>query len=72
MTTIMFRRGKLFLVADIIQTVLEPLDEHKRQVVYFCQDKAGKRYRVPKGDVVSTCIVKPKVKAKKKKKKCCA
>lgn len=69
MTTIMFKRGKICLVADIFQTIIEPLDENKRQVVFFCQSKDGKRYRVPKSEVVMMSESKPK-KDKKKKRKC--
>ena len=73
--TIMFKRDKVFIVADIFQTVLEPLDDKKRQVVYFCRDSSGKKYRVPKSEVVMTSVVDKPKKAKTKKKKgkrCCA
>lgn len=69
MTTIMFRRGDKCLVADIFQTIIEPLDEHNRQVVFFCRDKLGNRYRVPKSEVVMRTEIKP-AKSKKKKRKC--
>ena len=49
--TVMFTRKKGFIVANIISTVLEPLgDSH--QVVFFCKDKAGNKYRVPRSEVV--------------------
>ena len=70
MTTIMFRRGSVCLVADIIQTVTEPLDAQARQVVFFCKDSAGKKYRVEKSDVVAQCASRPESKIKKKKRKC--
>ena len=47
---IMFPRNGTHIAATIIQTVLEPLGD-KRQVVFFCQDKSGKKYRVPKSEV---------------------
>lgn len=51
--TIMFRRGDAPIVGRVIKTVIEPLGaSNGRQVVFFCQDKAGKRYRVPKTDAV--------------------
>lgn|GEM_PF-3914362 len=71
MTTIMFHRGKICLVADIIQTVLEPLDD-KRQVVFFCRDKSGNKYRVPKSEVVLQGASKPERGKKDKKKRKCA
>lgn len=50
---ILFPRGKTTIAATIIKTVLEPLDTgNGRQVVFFCQDKNGKRYRVPKSEVL--------------------
>lgn len=50
--TIMFPRGNVHVVANVIKTVLEPLG-NTRQVVFFCQDKAGRKYRVPKSEVVA-------------------
>jgi len=51
--TIMFPRKKGFITANIISTVLEPLDNSStHQVVFFCQDKAGNRYHVTKSEVV--------------------
>ena len=51
--TVMFPRKKGFIVANIIATVLEPLDNgNTRQVVFFCQDKSGNRYHVAKSEVV--------------------
>lgn len=67
MTTIMFRRGDKCLVAEIFQTIIEPLDETNRQVVFFCRDKLGNRYRVPKGEVVMKSEGNS-VKGKKKRK----
>ena len=69
MQTIMFKRGKICLVADIIQTVLEPLG-NSRQVVFFCRDKSGNRYRVPKSEAVLMSESKPK--KDKEKRRCCA
>ena len=72
---ILFPRGKTIIAAKITKTVLEPLDTgNGRQVVFFCQDKAGKRYRVPKSEViamgVSPIAAKPKGKKKARGKKC--
>ena len=72
---IMFPRGKTTIAATIIKTVLEPLDTgNGRQVVFFCQDKSGKKYRVPKSEViamgVSPIAAKPKGKKKARGKKC--
>jgi hypothetical protein len=69
MTTIMFRRGSVCLVADIIQTVIEPLDAQTRQVVFFVRDSAGNKYRVQKSDVVAQCASRTESKVKKDKKK---
>jgi len=71
MTTIMFKRGDICLVGDIILTALEPLGE-SRQVVFFCKDKSGNKYRVPKSEVLlrgKRVESKPK-KDKKKRRKC--
>ena len=72
MATIMFKREKP-IVADIFNVVLEPLG-NSRQVVFFCQSKDGRRYRVPKSEVVAKCASRPasKPKKEKKKKRCCA
>lgn len=73
--TILFPRGKTIIAATIIKTAIEPLETgNGRQVVFFCQDKAGKRYRVPKSDVFITSEskpVKPAKNGKKKKKRRC-
>ena len=51
--TVMFPRKKSFVTANIISTVLEPLDNSdSHQVVFFCKDRAGNKYRVPKSEVV--------------------
>jgi hypothetical protein len=61
---ILFPRGKTIIAATIIKTVLEPLDTgNGRQVVFFCQDKTGKKYRVPRSDVL--VMGKSKTKARK-------
>lgn len=66
---ILFPRGKTFVAATIIKTVLEPLDNSdKHQVVFFCQDKDGQRYRVPKSQVA---LMGSKPKEKKGRKKKC-
>ena len=71
---ILFPRGKTTIAATIIKTVLEPLDTgNGRQVVFFCQDKTGQRYRVPKSEVIAIgarpIAAKPKGK-KARGKKC--
>lgn len=70
----MFPRGKTFIAATIIKTAIEPLDNSdERQVVFFCQDKTGQRYRVPKSEVIAIgarpIAAKPKGK-KARGKKC--
>jgi hypothetical protein len=67
----MFRRDNVPIVGRIIKTVTEPLDASKgRQVVFFCQDKAGKRYRVPKTEAVMCGTArKEDTKCKHKKRK---
>lgn len=70
---ILFPRGKTTIAATIIKTVLEPLDNSdEHQVVFFCQDKTGKKYRVPRSEVVLKSESKPSKKGKNKKRKCCA
>lgn len=65
MRQIIFHRQGKNVMARIINTVLEPLDNsNSRQVVFFCQDSDGKRYRVPKSEVIVTGR-KPKKKARK-------
>lgn len=49
---IMFLRNKTYVAAKIISTTIEPLG-NSRQVVFFCQDVSGKRYRVPKSEVAN-------------------
>ena len=50
---VMFPRKKGFITANIISTVLEPLDNGSaHQVVFFCQDRAGNIYHVLKSEVV--------------------
>ncbi len=61
---IMFPRGKVFVAAKIIKTVIEPLG-NSRQVVFFCQDKAGTRYRVPKSEAHSMCAIEKKARKAK-------
>ena len=61
---IAFNREGRNIAATIIKTAIEPLDNsNERQVVFFCQDKAGKRYRVPKSEVL--LMGKSKTKARK-------
>lgn len=49
---IMFPRGQTYVAAKIIKTVIEPLETgNGHQVVFFCQDVSGRRYRVPKSQV---------------------
>ena len=69
--TIMFKRAEGNIVAQVFKIAIEPLDGGTKQVVFFCRDKAKKRYRVPKSEVVMSCkLDKPKeVKSKDKKKK---
>ena len=64
--TIIFKRSNQNIIAKIIKTTTEPLDTDKgKQVVFFCEDSTGKRYRVPKSDVIITGRQRPKEKKKK-------
>jgi len=67
----MFKREKP-IVADIFNVVIEPLG-NTRQVVFFCQDKADNKYRVPKSEVVAKGVTnsanKPSIKSTKQKRK---
>ena len=68
MQQLIFQRQGKNIVAKIIGINLEPLETgNGRQVVFFCQDKSGRRYRVPKGEVVLTSS-SPQSKPKSKKK----
>ena len=67
MQQIIFQRQGKNIVAKIISTNIEPLDDaDSKQVVFFCEDSGGKRYRVPKGEVIAKGInSKSKKKARK-------
>lgn len=62
--TILFPRGKVFIAAKIIKTVIEPLG-NTRQVVFFAQDSGGNRYRVPKSEAHSMCAIEKKARKAK-------
>lgn len=65
--SLIFRRANQNIIAKIISTNIEPLDDaDSKQVVFFCQDLTGKRYRVPKSEVIAKGI---KSKSKKKARK---
>lgn len=51
MKQIAFHRHGKNIIAKIIKTTIEPFD-NTRQVVFFCEDSSGKRYRVPKNEVL--------------------
>lgn len=66
---IAFNRDGKTMIAEIYNYILEPLDaggKHKHQLIYFAKDKDGKRYRVPKSDV----LIQSSSRAKKVKPKC--
>jgi hypothetical protein len=74
--SIVFIRNGSPVTAKITNTVLEPLgNSDKRQVVFFCQDADGRRYRVPKNEVfaksahVKTAKKKQKPKQAKRKRR---
>jgi len=51
---LIFQRQGKNIVAKIIGINLEPLDTgNGKQVVFFCEDSDGKRYRVPKSEVIA-------------------
>jgi hypothetical protein len=61
---IAFNREGRNIFADIIKTAIEPLD-NTHQVVFFCQDSDGYRYRVPKSDVLVMGRSKKKARGKR-------
>ncbi len=64
MTQVIFKRNNQNIIAKIISVNIEPLDTGTgKQVVYFYQDSLGKRYRVPKSEVIAKGV---KSKTKKK------
>lgn len=70
--SIVFMKNNKAIVAKIIATVTEPLEtSDTRQVVFFCKDKDGNKYRVPKNEMLArSANVKnnrKKVKAKRSK-----
>lgn len=48
---IAFQREGRNILAEVIGTNIEPLG-NTRQVVFFCRDSEGNRYRVPKSEVI--------------------
>jgi len=67
--TIIFKRNSQNIMAEIFRTTIEPLDTgNGKQVVFFCQDANGRRYRVPKSEVL-ILGKQSKLKEKKTKKK---
>ena len=59
MKQIIFHRQDKNIIAKIIGINLEPLDTgNGKQVVFFCQDSLGKRYRVPKSEVIAKGVLK--------------
>ena len=68
-STIIFKRNGQNIIAKIFKTTIEPLDTGTgKQVVFFCQDANGRRYRVPKSEVL-ILGKQSKLKEKKTKKK---
>ena len=67
MQQLIFQRQGKNIVAKIIGINLEPLDTgNGKQVVFFCEDSGGKRYRAPKSEVIAKGInSKSKKKARK-------
>lgn len=59
----MFNKGNQIITGQRILTTLE--DEG---VVFYCQDKAKNRYRVPKADVLMICNIEQTVPTPIKKK----
>ena len=72
MQTIIIQRGSKRLIVDIFNIVIEPLG-NSRQVVFFCRDKMGNKYRVPKSEIVVKGVTnsanKPSLKSAKPKRK---
>jgi len=66
---VLFVRNGLPIQAKIIKIVTEPLDNSdKRQVVFFCQDNNGKRYRVPRSEIIAKVVTEKTLKEDKKNK----
>jgi hypothetical protein len=64
---LIFQRQGKNIVAKIIGINLEPLDTgNGKQVVFFCEDSGGKRYRVPKSEAIARGV-KPRSKKKARK-----
>jgi len=64
---IAFRRKGKVIIAQVYSRYFEPLGHHSGYLeVFFCQDSAGNRYRVPKNEVILTGN-QPKVKEKARK-----
>jgi hypothetical protein len=57
--SLIFQRQGKNIIAKIIGINLEPLDTgNGKQVVFFCEDSGGKRYRVPKSEVIAKGVLK--------------
>ena len=66
MKQIIFHRQGKNIMAKIISINIEPLDNaDSRQVVFFCQDSDGRRYRVPKSEAHSMCAIERKARKAK-------
>jgi len=62
---IAFQREGKTIIAEVYNHILEPFEAggYKHQLIYFAKDSEGKKYRVPKSDV----IVSGRGKKKKRK-----
>lgn len=68
--SIIFKRDNKNVIAKIIGINIEPLDTgNGKQVVFFCKDSNGRKYRVPKNEVIAKGI-KPRRKKKARANKC--
>jgi len=68
---ITFNREGRNIIGTVYNYILEPSagGRYKHQLIYFVKDSDGKRYRVPKVDVITMGKLKTKKSKKSKKKK---
>jgi len=68
---IAFEREGKTVIGKVYNWILEPLEaggKYKHQLIYFAEDQYGRRYRVPKSEVLLKSQEKPKKLDKKSKK----
>ena len=63
-TAIAFQRKGKTIVAQIYSRYMEPLGNKRYQEVFFCEDKAGSRYRVLRNEIIAQSKIEPRDKKK--------